>query len=399
MAGARFTQYRRSGIAVGILFLVLPACSSGSYGSGQTSTTTAPTAITPHTRAVGPTSGGAPTTTQTADALACIAALPVRQRVGQLVMVGVQGDDLVEQREFFAQLGIGGALIEQPEAGITPDGVRAFRDGGVIPMMIAVDEEGGDVQRLRDVVGPIPAPATVPGSATPAAAERMIAEHARKVAALGFTVVFAPVVDVSPTTGNGPIGDRAFSRDPAVVTDFARAYVQGWESAGIMPVLKHFPGHGSATGDTHTRTATVPSLPDLRARDLVPYGALARGRSDVGVMVAHVQVPDFTDGPASLSPAAYDLLRNDIRFRGVAFTDALGMSAVSAVRSAPDAALAAIRAGADVALTTDPGDADAVIDTVSAAVGTSLPADQLDASVLRVLDAKKVNPCSVRRAK
>jgi beta-N-acetylhexosaminidase len=395
MALARFAQYRHSGIAPALLFLVIAACSSGSNAAGSATTTAGAVTTTSHAPA-GPTSSRVTSTTTGTDALACVAALPVRQRVAQLVMVPVRGDDLAAQRDTVAGLGAGGALIQQPMNGLTADALRQFRDAGAIPMMIAVDEEGGDVQRLRDVAGPLPAAAEVPGSSTPRAAERMIAEHARKVAALGFTVVFAPVVDVSPVAGEGPIGDRAFSPDPAIVTEFARAYVKGWESAGIMPVLKHFPGHGSATGDTHDGTATVPPLPELQTRDLVPYRALARGHTDVGVMAAHVDVPALTDGPASLSPAAYGYLRNDLKFGGVAFTDALGMNAVAAVRSAPEAALAAIRAGADVALLTDPGDAQAVIDTVSAAVGPSLPTEQLDAAVLRVLDAKHVDPCSVR---
>jgi beta-N-acetylhexosaminidase len=310
-------------------------------------------------------------------------------------MFAVSGSSLDAEKTTFAQLGVGGALLQSPPADLSANTVQGFRDAGAIPMLIAVDEEGGTVQRLQAQFGAIPSESDVVNTMTPEQAEVMIANHAREVAGLGVNVVFAPVVDVRPVGREGVIGSRSPSDDPNVVARYGRAYVDGWESAGILPVLKHFPGHGSASGDTHAGSAVVPPLSELRRRDLVPYFDLARNSAKTGVMVAHVEVPGFTTGPASLSPAAYALLRNDVGFRGVAFTDALDMDAVARNYTEAQAAVAAIGAGADVALLENPSETRAVIDAVTDAIGTAIPESSANASVLRVLSVKKIDPCSL----
>src|SRR6202022_4730443 len=135
-------------------------------------------------------------------------------------------------------------------------------------------------------------------------------ELGHRMRGLGITIDFAPVVDVSDAPDDTVIGDRSFSSDPAVVTASAGAYARGLRDAGLLPVLKHFPGHGHGSGDSHTGGVVTPPIADLQNNDLVPYRTLAaQGR--VGVMVGHLQVPGLTNSePASLSPAAYALLRS-----------------------------------------------------------------------------------------
>src|SRR4030095_3652293 len=104
------------------------------------------------------------------------------------------------------------------------------------------------------------------------------------------------------------IGDRACASDPAAVIDYAGAYARGLRDAGLLPVLKHFPGHGHGSGDTHTGSVGNPPITDLQTNDLIPYRTLTTD-APVGVMVGHIQVPGLTGSdPASLSPAAYALL-------------------------------------------------------------------------------------------
>lgn len=390
--GARL---KRVSLWTALALVVLGGCSASTRSGATPATSPTPRAPTPVPGSSSRETSPSTTSTVAASQLTCVAALPLRERVGQLLMFAADASELSTEAAQFAKAELGGALLQDVGAHLSSRDVEAFRTATAIPMMIAVDEEGGEVQRLSAEAGPLPSENAVAATMTPTAAEAMIAAHARAVAKLGITVVFAPVVDVSPRYGNGPMGTRTFGHDPQTTIRFARAYVTAWQAAGILPVLKHFPGHGSASGDTHTGAATVPPLAALRTDDLLPYYALARDSSDLGVMVAHVIVPGLTSGPSSLDPAAYHLLRDDVRFRGVAFTDALNMAAVARTRSMPAAAVAAIEAGADVALLMDVRDAPATIAALTGAAGTILPFDQLNASVLRVLRAKHVDPCTI----
>ena len=144
------------------------------------------------------------------------------------------------------------------------------------------------------------------------------------------------------------IGDRSFGSDPAQVVDFAGAYAQGLRDAGLLPVLKHFPGHGHASGDSHAGGVVTPPLADLQDNDLVPYRTLTT-QAPVAVMVGHMQVPGLTGSdPASLSPAAYGLLRSGDYggppFNGLVFTDDL--SSMGAITQRYGVAEAVLRGAA-----------------------------------------------------
>jgi beta-N-acetylhexosaminidase len=314
------------------------------------------------------------------------------------VWPAVLGEELVKQKKNFASWGVGGAVVMTFPATATGEQLLAFKNAGKVPMLLATDEEGGIVQRFKRV-GVLPIPATVPSTMTPAQIQAAVAAHAKVLKTLGIDVVYAPVADVSPATGDGPIGNRAFSDDPAVVTAYDQAYIAGWESAGITPVIKHFPGHGSASADTHKATATTPSLADLERRDLLPYAALVD--SGAGVMVGHLTVPGLTDAegvPASLSKAAItDLLRRKYGYTdALVFTDALGMQAVAVKFKVPVAAEKAIEAGADVAIFTSTADAPLVVAQLEAAVRAGrLTRARLNDAVSHVLRTKHLDPCTL----
>jgi beta-N-acetylhexosaminidase len=335
----------------------------------------------------------------TLDQSACIEALPLPFRAAQVVMAAVYGDALAASTARVAGMNIGGVILMTWPAGADPAQLAALKATASPPIMVAVDEEGGTVQRLKSL-GVLPSPSKVANSMSPAEAEAMIAAHAKAVRALGIDIVLAPVVDVNPLVGKGPIGSRSFGSDPAIVARYAAAYLDGWESAGILPVLKHFPGHGSASGDSHTGRVTTPPLDQLIARDLVPYTMLA-GRHP-GVMVGHLEVPGLTDidqKPASLSPSAITgLLRGQLGYAdALVFTDALGMDAISTRWSVPDAAVLSLIAGADVVLFASLSDTAPVIAAIEAAVGSgALASSRLDQAVGHVLAQKRVDPCTLR---
>lgn len=326
----------------------------------------------------------------------CIAAWDVRRQVGQLVAIAVDGGALQSEAQRVADLGLGGVLLQRPTAAGLAEGIAAIKGAGAIPPLVMADEEGGEVQTLSEVLGPLPSPSRMAAAYDPAGAEEIVRRHAEAVAALGVDVVLGPVVDVAAENGGGPLAGRIFSPDPAVVTAYGEAYLAAYRAAGVATVLKHFPGHGSASGDSYEGPVSVPPLDSLRARDLVPYDTLLAEAP--GVMIGHVVVPDLTGlGPSSLSPEAIDgLLRQDYGYDGLVVTDSLSMGAIAFRTSPTDAAVQAIGAGADIALFVTIEDPGAVVDALETAVerGTIDEEHVLEA-VGHVLAAKGIDPCTV----
>ena len=274
-------------------------------------------------------------------------------------------------------------------AGLTGLATDATGSGQVIPWMSS-DEEGGAIQRLADVIGPLPSARAMAAEWSPAQVQSMVAARGAAMRALGMTMDLAPVLDTaSPTDGVADEDSRSFSQDPRVAAAYSVAFADGLRSAGIVPVVKHFPGLGHANADTDLGPALDPPLSQLEADDVLPFQAAVAAKLPV-VMVGHPQVPGLSgDVPASLAAATYRFLREDLHFNGVALTDDLDAGAISqAGYSRPAAAVAALEAGADMVMI----DASQWLPTLAAveqAVSSgALPLAQIDASVERILAAK-----------
>lgn len=241
---------------------------------------------------------------------------------------------------------------------------QAIRAAAPRPQLVCVDQEGGRVQRFREGYSALP-PLEGFGklfAQDPAAALTLAEEHAwlmaSEIRASGVDLSFAPVVDLG--RGNLAIGDRAFSEDPLVVAEFTRAYVRGMHAAGMAATLKHFPGHGSVLADTHFDDAVDPrSLDELRALDLVPFVAGIEAKADA-VMMAHVLYPAVAPEPAGYSRRwIEDILRGDrasggLGFRGVVFSDDIGMAAAFSAGGIKSRIDAHLDAGCDVVLVCHP---------------------------------------------
>ncbi|QNN46433.1 beta-N-acetylhexosaminidase [Thermomonas brevis] len=236
---------------------------------------------------------------------------------------------------------------------------QAIREAASRPVLLAVDQEGGRVQRFREGYSALPPlhgfDALYRRDAD--AALSLAREHAwlmaSEVRASGVDLSFAPVVDLA--RGNRAVGDRAFSPDPQAVAAFARAYVEGMHEAGMAATLKHFPGHGSVLEDTHHDAAVDPrTLEELRTLDLVPFAAGIDAGADA-VMMAHVVYPQIAPEPAGCSARWIgDILRNEMGFRGVVFSDDIGMAAAGAVGGIKARIDAHLDAGCDVVLVSQP---------------------------------------------
>jgi len=234
------------------------------------------------------------------------------------------------------------SLVDKLRAGLELDA----------PLSICVDQEGGRVARIGT---PSPMPSMMMLGATDDAtlAERAGAALGATVRSVGANVDFAPVLDLALQAESTVIGTRAFGDDPAAVAALGAAVLKGLESAGVAAVVKHFPGHGATGDDSHVTLPVVPTdVETLRARDLVPFSA-AFAAGARAIMTAHVRVTALDDArPATLSPRILrGLLRDELGFEGVCFTDCLEMAgAAEALGGVVRAGVAALVAGADVLL-------------------------------------------------
>jgi beta-N-acetylhexosaminidase len=322
-----------------------------------------------------------------------VAAMTPRDKLAQRLMVGVDAADPRATAENVRATQVGGIFVGgNATALLTDQALRGVRAMSRIPLAVAVDDEGGRVQRIDDLDGELPSARAMARSRTPEQVRALGEERGREQLARGITMNLAPTVDV--TGRSAAIGDRSFGDDPESVTRYAAAFAEGQRAAGVYTVLKHFPGHGRASGDSHKGRVTTPPLADMRADDLRPYatllgpgGSLADGRT--GVLVGHLDVPGLTkDLPSSLTPEVYALLRGEIGFDGLVLTDDLGaMDAVTDEFTLPEAVERALAAGADMALWSSGNRITPVLDHLERA---RLDPAANDTAVARVLRAKRV---------
>ena len=330
---------------------------------------------------------------------------PLSRRAAQVLVVGVPQvttslDPLALE---VLDIGVGGVFLNDGNV-VDATQVQALTAGlhaaSKVPLLVTTDEESGRVSTFRALIGATSSPRTLASSSDPDAVRVYARDLGMQLSELGLNSDLAPVADVDAGPWNGPIGDRSFSGDPAATAKYAEAFAIGLREGGLLPVAKHFPGHGRVVEDVHARSARVDApLEELLATDLQPFIRLIEAGTPI-VMVSHVRYDALGPGrPASLSPPTYRLLR-DLRFHGVAMTDSIGMGAVHRQWDFPEAAVMAVKAGADAVLATDGTQAVAMRDALVAAVHKGrLPKARLDDAVARMLTAKGIDPGSMTCAK
>jgi beta-N-acetylhexosaminidase len=388
---------RRAPILLAVVFVGVIVSAGLLLHSNRHSTMPPATAL-PTPSAGKPVAGPLPPSAAPVCSDDALLAMPVRDKLAQLLMVGVTDAD--DARAVVAKYHVGGIFIGgwTDLSMLTSGALPQITSAGPLPAAVSVDEEGGRVSRLSSLIGPAPSPRSLPGSSSPDAVYELAKQRGLAMQKLGITIDFAPVVDVSDQPDDSVIGDRSFSNDPDTVTAYAGAYARGLRDAGLLPVLKHFPGHGHGSGDSHTGSVVTPPLEQLQNVDLVPYRTLVNQRP-VAVMVGHLQVPGLTgDLPASLSPAAINLLRTGgygaPPFDGPVFTDDLSsMRAIADRYGVAQSVLMALQAGADTALWVTTTEVRAVLDRLEAAVNAGeLNIDDVNQKVLRMAAVKSRSP-------
>ena len=335
--------------------------------------------------------------------------LTLEQRVAQMFMItpdaltGVSGATRAgdSTRSAFAQYPVGGLVYMS--ANLTgPDqttemlsNMKNFSQDTVgLPIFLGVDEEGGTVTRIASNqefgvtdVGNMSAVGASGDAQNAYNAGSTIGTYLNN---LGFNMDFAPVADVLSNPDNAVVKDRSFGSDSQLVADMVCAEMNGLNEHQIAPVIKHFPGHGATSGDSHDGVVTIEkSLDELMANELIPFQqAINSGASFV--MVGHISVPAITgdNTPASLSNAMVTgVLRDQMGFHGVVITDAMNMGAITAGYSSADAAVAAINAGVDIILMPDDFKS-AYQGVLDAVANGTISEERINESAARIIKAK-----------
>ena len=259
-----------------------------------------------------------------------------------------------------------------------------------IGLFVATDEEGGVVNRLMDTVG-----TTYIGSMYyyKEDGDETAYENAYTIAndmsALGFNLDFAPVADVWSNPDNTVIGERAYSDDYAQAAELVGNAVKGFNDGGVMCTLKHFPGHGDTAEDSHYSSAYVHrTKEEIMADEMQPFRSGIEAGAEF-VMVGHLIVPDIDEVPATLSyKIATGILRDELKFEGVAITDSFEMESIADNYSVDDAVVMSVKAGMDMIL--QPKDMASAVNSIEQAVADGeLSEDRIDESVRRILTLKE----------
>ena len=335
--------------------------------------------------------------------------MTVEEKAGQLFIVNLElldqkNGNYYEWRRFTKRMKksldkyhIGGVILfSRNIAGRkqTEKLVTRLQENSSIPLFISVDEEGGDVARIannKKMGTTVFQTMEEIGRTKDASYVYNMGETiGSEISSLGFNVDFAPVADVKTSELNLEIGTRSFGGEPDKVAEFTSAFVKGIQKQNVSATLKHFPGQGSSSGDTHIESVNIDSsIASLRKNDFVPFEAGIAAGADF-VMVSHISVSKVTETaqPASMSNLVMDtILRDELGFQGVIITDAMDMASITDNYTSAEAAYGAVSGGADIVLM--PLDLEMAYNEIINRINNgSISKERRDASVLRILTVK-----------
>lgn len=321
----------------------------------------------------------------------------IESRLGELMIVGLPGTELTPELETeLRRLGPSGVIFfapNFPDAGTAARFARAVHSvlgSAEVPPLVCADEEGGMVSQISGFWEVPPSARAVAASGGPPLVKDMAERTARRLLALGVNLNFAPVLDIHSNAKNPVIGIRSFGTTPSQVTACGRAAVEGMDVAGIIPVVKHFPGHGDTLSDSHVELPKVDADErTLLLRELRPFEAAVNAGAPM-VMTCHVVVPALEPDPgrpATLSHAIMTgRLRERMGFTGVVITDALEMAGATSRGTYGEVAVQAIEAGCDLLLYSklSPGPDEALAALGEAIRSGRLTRERIAASMARI---------------
>lgn len=326
--------------------------------------------------------------------------MSLEEKIGQMFIVGLEGQAVDENTiKMITEYYVGGFILfsknikDSDQLLSLVNSLKELNAKNKTPLFISVDEEGGRVSRMPSEIKKLPSNKKIGelnNRETTYEIGRILGEELKS---FGFNVNYAPVLDINNNPDNPVIGDRAFGDNKIVVSSLGVEIMKGIQSKGVISVIKHFPGHGDTSVDSHKNLPSIEiDLERLKSFELLPFKTAIENGADA-VMIAHILLPKIDgDYPSSLSKTVItDILRGDLGFDGVVISDDMTMGAIVENYEIGEAAVNAINAGTDIVLVAH-GFENGVfaISAVKEAVENNIiTEDRLDESVYRVLKLKE----------
>jgi len=395
---ARFSKVKAA-LGVSSLFLLLFGCSNGALPSPSVS----PPAAQQPTETALPSGTSSPEATPSPaeDELdLLLKKMTLEQKIGQIIVAGIDGKKFdPRMKKLITEQHVGGLIWFKNNFSDLEGSVRLVNElkrtneGNPLPLFMSVDQEGGKVSRLPEDFVHLPNAVRVGQTGKPELAKEMGALLSEELRLMGFNMNFAPVLDVNSNPKNPVIGSRSFGNDAELVANMGVSAMQGLQEGGTIAVVKHFPGHGDTSVDSHLALPSVPkTIEQLEELEWVPFRAAIQEGADA-VMIAHILFPSIDpEYPSSLSKAVItDLLRGELEFDGVVITDDMTMGAIARNYGIEEAALHSFLAGSDLILVAHGYDtARKVYDRLlQAAKDGELQESRLDESLRRIISLKQ----------
>lgn len=290
--------------------------------------------------------------------LSLVESLTLDEKIGQMIMAGIEGTtptpeaiDLIEEYKIGGFIFFRDNLTSYSQSLDFINGMKQMNKGNKIPLFLSVDQEGGRVRRLPGLEE-LPTNKEIGLLDNPELSYQVGTILAKELQAFGMNMNYSPVMDVNSNPKNPVIGDRAFGNKTELVSRLGIQTMKGMEDENIIPVIKHFPGHGDTSVDSHLELPRIDkSLAELYDMELIPFIDAIREGADV-VMVAHILFQQLDDQyPSSMSKAIItDLLREELGFEGVIITDDMMMDAIESHYEIGEAAVQSVKAGSDIIL-------------------------------------------------
>lgn len=324
--------------------------------------------------------------------------MSVEEKIGQMIFSSISGTELgAEEEKLIHQYKVGGIIVNKKNI-TSPSQMVAYMNSlkeenkNNVPLFFGIDQEGGRIAKLPGDLRAIPSHFEIGKQNDPSFAFEIGTVLGKLVSSFGFNVNFAPVLDINSNPENPVIGDRSFGINPDVVSKLGIQMMKGIQGENIIPAIKHFPGHGDTSVDSHDELPVVQkTMPELEQMELIPFKqAIAEG-ADM-VMIAHILLPSIDlEFPSSMSEAIItDLLREKIGFDGVVITDDMTMEAITNSFDIGKASVMSVKAGADIVMVAHEFEnvVKAITALTTAVENGEITEERIDQSVERILKLK-----------